>query len=271
MFNQQFKTTTDPTVEPVSLAEAKVHLRVGAPGGTATSITKANPGVVTKNSHGLATGDVITWTAAAGMVELNGSITTVTYVSDDTFSIGENTSGYTTATGVETYVFNHDDDDYITDLITAARERVELDQERALITQTITLKMDRFPAGNFFTLPRPRLISVTSIKYNDTDGDEQTLSSANYVVDVYSEPGRVALENTESWPSTEGNINDVEVIYTAGWGAAATNVPLATKQAMLLLIGDTYRHREQQIDTLSMAENLAYKALIQKHKVEQYA
>ena len=267
---QSSQVTTAPSLEPVTLAEAKMQLRVGTPGATAASITVANPGVVTKLNHGLATNDVLTWTAAAGMVELNGVSTTVTFISIDTFSIG-NTTGYTASTGVESYSVDHDDDDAILQKIIAARKQVEHDEGRSHITQTITLKMDRFPAGNFFTLPRPRLITVSSIKYIDEDETEQTFAASKYVVDTFSEPGRVALASGEAWPTTYGEINDVEVIYTAGWGAAASDVPAETKEAILLLLGDGYDLRGRQIENVTLSDNKAYKSSIQVNRVEIYA
>lgn len=165
-----------------------------------------------------------------------------------------------------------EDNDYIDELIKAARERVEIDEERSLITQTITMKMDDFPQGDTIdALPRPPLQSVTSIKYQDGDDVQQTLASANYIVDTYSEPARITLAETQSWPSVYGNINDVEIIFVAGWGDAAADVPSTSKQAMLLLIGDMFEHREQQVERVTMTENQAYKSLIAKRKVEQYA
>lgn len=264
-----WKVTTAPAVEPVTLTEAKSHLRVGAPPGTAAAITKANPGVATKHSHGLATGDVVVWTAASGMVELDGVTTTVTYVDGDSYSIGVNTTAYTTSDGTEAYAPTHDDDSYISDLITTARERVELDEERKLVTQTITLKLDAFPSENEIGLPLP-IQSVTSIKYQDTADAQQTFDAASYLVDAYSEPGRIALASSQSWPSTYGEVGDVEIIFIAGYGDTAADVPLTSRQAMLLLVGDLYEHREYQVDRITLIENCAYRALIGRRKVEQY-
>lgn len=133
-------------------------------------------------------------------------------------------------------------DDLITSLITVAREWCEGYQNRAYITQTITWKLDSFP--DTFCVPRPRLQSVTSIKYIDTDGNEQTLDSSYYDVDTYSEPGRIALAYGQSWPGIRGDINGVEVVYVAGYGDEAANVPERVKAAMKLLIGHLYEHRE---------------------------
>lgn len=65
-----------------------------------SSITSANPGVVTANQHGLTDGEQIYIYKVEGMVEVNDGPYTVTVVDDNSFSIGVNTSAYTAyATG----------------------------------------------------------------------------------------------------------------------------------------------------------------------------
>jgi hypothetical protein len=60
-----------------------------------TNITNANPGVVTTNlNHGFATGQVITMAGIVGMTPLNGIPLTIIVLSEKTFSIGVDTTGY---------------------------------------------------------------------------------------------------------------------------------------------------------------------------------
>jgi hypothetical protein len=62
-----------------------------------SNVTKASNGVVTtRELHGLSTGDTVTITGVGGMTELNGNTYTATVISTTTFSIGTNTTGYTT-------------------------------------------------------------------------------------------------------------------------------------------------------------------------------
>ena len=106
------------------------------------------------------------------------------------------------------------DDAYVSGLIVAARERVELFLRRALITQTYEYTIDRFPVNaylvyttSFMDLPRPPLQSVEWIKYIDTAGKQQTLPPDAYVVDASSnEMGRVALAWNQFWPITRWSI-----------------------------------------------------------------
>lgn len=140
---------------------------------------------------------------------------------------------------------DHDgEDDLLERLIAQARTYCEDVSQRALITRTYTAYLDVFPACAF-ALPYPPLLAVTSIKYTDEDGNQSTYSSANYLVDAHREPGRVVLKSTSSWPNvTLKEINGVEIIWTAGYGATAASVPPRYKQAILLLLGHYYENRE---------------------------
>jgi len=135
-----------------------------------------------------------------------------------------------------------DDDTLITALITAARQLVEEETWRALVTQTWDYVADDWPAGDAIRLPRPPIQSVTSITYLDDAGATQTMAAANYIVDTYQ--GRVVLAEGAEWPDGElYPASAVRVRYVAGYGAAST-VPAPIKAAMLLLVGHLYENRE---------------------------
>src|ERR1051325_1611605 len=55
-------------------------------------------------------------------------------------------------------------------LISEARDLVETLLNRALLQQTWRLTLDAFPCSDVLRLPRPSLISVTSVKYLNTSG-----------------------------------------------------------------------------------------------------
>lgn len=63
------------------------------------AITKANPGkITTSTAHGFTNGQAIYLAAIGGMTELNGTVVTITVVDTTNFTIGVNTSAYTTYT-----------------------------------------------------------------------------------------------------------------------------------------------------------------------------
>ena len=156
-----------------------------------------------------------------------------------------------------------DDDSLITALISAARQAAESHTRRALITQTWRLTLDRFPAapqpwwggvregadmpaaGSVIELPRPPLVSVTSVTTYDDADNATVASAASYFVDTDGVLGRVALRSGKTWPVTLRVAGGVEVLFVAGYGAASA-VPQAIRQGMLMQIGHLYENREAE-------------------------
>lgn len=60
------------------------------------SVTKANPGAVNKTAHGLANGATLKFFVSSGMTQLDNQKVTVTVVDADNFTIGVDTTGYST-------------------------------------------------------------------------------------------------------------------------------------------------------------------------------
>ena len=82
------------------------------------------------------------------------------------------------------------------------------------------------------------------IKYYGTDDTEYSFAGSYYLVDIKSEPARVCLNYAQVWPTTTlRDFNGVCITFISGYGLA-TAVPKAIKQAMLLIIGLLYEHRE---------------------------
>jgi uncharacterized phiE125 gp8 family phage protein len=141
----------------------------------------------------------------------------------------------------------HDDNDLITDLMRAAREHVEDFTNRQLMLATWTYTLRTFPGSRIIELPKAPLSSVTSIKYDDDDGTEQTFSSDYYSVYTNTEPGYVELDQDYNWESTYGDSQDVTITFVAGYATAAA-VPFQLKHAIKLLVAHWYEHREAVID-----------------------
>ncbi|HEY1191939.1 MAG TPA: hypothetical protein VGE74_30190, partial [Gemmata sp.] len=153
-----------------------------------------------------------------------------------------------------------DEDADIGDMIAQARELCEAGCQRAFITQTFSLYLDRFPGSTGdIRLPRPPLQSVSFVKYYDSAGDLQTLDPAAYYVATASEPGR--LRPVDYWPATFCRPEAVEVRFVAGYGTAA-DVPAAAKAAVQLTVkalrdapdGDLPPAARRCLDTLEFGE-----------------
>lgn len=126
--------------------------------------------------------------------------------------------------------------------ILAIRQKAELYLRRPLITQTWELTLDRFPA--VIKLPLPPLQSVTSLKYIDTDGVEQTLAPSLYKVDADSEPARIVPAYGHVWPQTREEISTVRVRFVCGYGDTPGDIPECVKQWIKLNVADLYENRE---------------------------
>ena len=163
-----------------------------------------------------------------------------------------------------------DDDELLAGLIQAAREQVESDAGRALINQTWRLKLHDFFADQL-ELPRGPLQSVTSITYLDPDGVEQTLAAANYHVDADRTPGVIWRDPDCTWPTVSDVANAVTILFVAGYGDAAADVPQRAKQAILLLLGHWYRSREAVVvGTIASEIALSYERLIRGLRIGNY-
>jgi len=161
------------------------------------------------------------------------------------------------------------DDSLLSGLIAAATEMAQRHTQRQFVTAQLVMTFDRFPGrifdhfrgsieavnregydwGNFvdrssIRLSRPPVQSVQSIVYLDQSGTLVTLPTSVYELDNTREPARVGLKPSQFWPSTARSLSAVKVNYTAGYGAA-TAVPQAIKQAILLLVGSWYENREE--------------------------
>lgn len=124
-------------------------------------------------------------------------------------------------------------------LIAEARALVEAETGRALLTQTWSLYLDRFPAWTHeIRLPKPPLQSVAWVMYYDLSGALVTLDPARYWVATGAAPGRVRPVWNTVWPFTQyGRPEAVEVRFTCGYGTAAA-VPREAKAAVKALCLD---------------------------------
>ena len=126
--------------------------------------------------------------------------------------------------------------------VPAARQKIEVYTQRAMISQTITENFDRFPKVGELRLSVMGVTSITSIKYYDSDDTQQTWSSGEYNTDLVSRKARVAPGVDYDWPEISERKNAIEVIYVAGYANAAA-VPAKFKIAIMWIVGEMYEAR----------------------------
>lgn len=153
-----------------------------------------------------------------------------------------------------------DEDALLVGFLAGAVGLAEHYTQRAIGVQTLELALDAFPDGAI-AIERGPVVSITSVKYIDVDGVEQTLSNTLYTLDDYSQtPWVIPAVDTE-WPDTEEVANAVKVRYQAG------SLPDAVKSALLLTVGHLYENREASTPVETFELPFGAKALLDTVKV----
>jgi uncharacterized phiE125 gp8 family phage protein len=109
---------------------------------------------------------------------------------------------------------------------------------RSFVNQGWRVTLDAFPDA--IELPRPPVIQVASVQFLDSNDALQTLSPADYVSDIASEPGYVVPARGKSWPATYDEINAVTVECTCGYGANESAVPAGIKLYILAKLREQF-------------------------------
>lgn len=180
-------------------------------------------------------------------------------------------------------------EDEAVSLIEVARQWIEEQTGIAMVSQSWRLSLDRWPNGaepwwdgvrqgsitelrgnpGWVTLPKWPLQSITSVTVYDEAGTSTAVTVASvFDVDTYQHPGRISVKSGQVWPIAERDINAIQIIYVAGYGAAASAVPATMKRAVMQLAAYLHQHRGDGCDigdayAASGAATLAgqYKAL----------
>lgn len=137
---------------------------------------------------------------------------------------------------------NGDYDDYsLSEIGSQAVDYVEEMARCTIFNSTYTYRLDRL--CDSFSLPRPPLVSVQSIKYQDEDNAQQTWANTEYDVLLGHEPGIVRLAFDKELPDTRQPAG-VIVEYTAGYGAAWSDLPPFVRHTVKLVAHEMYFARD---------------------------
>ena len=157
------------------------------------------------------------------------------------------------------------DERVIRPFIETARRFCEEHIGRSLMQQGLTLFIDAYDDTNdplwegtrtgpylnyyknYITLPKPPVISVTSVSTFADDDTETTMAASRYFVDNVREPARVVLRQGETFPTALRVANAIKVVYTAGYTTAFT-VPEPIRMGLLQHIAYLYEHRGDMYD-----------------------
>ncbi len=162
------------------------------------------------------------------------------------------------------------DEVLLASLIRTARIEAEEFINRAIISQTYDWVLDGWWYGSTIELPKPPTSAVSSIKYLDSDGVEQTWDSANYVVDMPSgdvpAPARVQLADGVSFPALDDRLAVVTIRFVAGW-ATPGEVPEGIRTALRMKVADLYEGRlSTTTGTINVNNQQTWKSLLSPYR-----
>jgi len=167
-------------------------------------------------------------------------------------------------TEILTHLRIDQDDERDADLMRLAKvARLHIERQkirRAIINQTWDQYFDAF--ANPLRVRWGTVSSITSIKYTDTDGDEQTTSTDVYELGHRHGQGIARLKYNQNWPTAVRSHPDAVVVrYVAGYGAAASNVPEPIRQAILIMVADMWENPESLV-TGTIATQLPHEGTV---------
>jgi uncharacterized phiE125 gp8 family phage protein len=162
---------------------------------------------------------------------------------------------------------NDDEDSLVSEWILSARHHVESVTSRPLITQSQTKYIDCFEQVIELT---PNLQSVTTIKYIDVDGIQQTLNATEYSASITDVVGSVFEAYNKTWPSIRAVKNAVEIEFVCGYGFPA-DVPPPIKQAIKLLVTHQDENRGATTVGVNITETpMAVDMLLNSYRVVSF-
>lgn len=136
-----------------------------------------------------------------------------------------------------------EEDDRLSEVISAARIYLEQITWSSFITQTRTLafSLPEKQTWRVLYLPYGPIQSLTSLKYYDLANTQQTVDSGDYFLEAENDPASLTFVDTYTFQSTYNRRNPWEVIFVAGYGSTRADIPQPIKDAIRLTAQAFYR------------------------------
>lgn len=168
--------------------------------------------------------------------------------------------------------------------IVAAREYCEGWTGLALVPQTFELAVNGFPyvcdLATYWAqgyepgigLQVAPIIAVQTVVYTDTDGATQTTYGADWLLDEFSAPGVLHVAYGGTWPTARAIPNAVRITFDAGYALPGDSpsepaLPYSIRQAMLLVIGHMYEHRESVTEKALHELEMGALPLLERYRI----
>lgn len=137
-----------------------------------------------------------------------------------------------------------DDDVLIADFIKSARIRVESITGGSLITRTRRYTSAKTEGRSVF-LNHQSVDSIQAVRLV-SNAEVIDIPLSSLTVNLRCQPPAISLTERQSWSDYLPDFTSFEIDFTAGYGPAAENVPMPLRQAILLLLAQSYEFRDSE-------------------------
>ena len=165
-----------------------------------------------------------------------------------------------------------DDRPLLNGMIDAAVRRFEQDTGRVLVNQEWRVTANQWSGA--LVLPVAPVLSVTEVRYRDTDGAEQVLSTAVYRLHTSNAGARLLLNAGQSLPATQAADDCFAVDLQAGYAADGSQAELAKIPADIVLavkcLAAHYFENREVVTPVQLYETpMAYRVVVDSYRVAE--
>lgn len=126
-------------------------------------------------------------------------------------------------------------------LVDQAVSMFEAISKRTLMNSTFITYRNNF--YRFNELRKSKLVSITSVKYIDSDSVEQTIASSNYYTNSSPDYSNLIFNKDYSYPDLESRADAVNITFVAGLSATTALVPSDIQMALMEHVAFLYENR----------------------------
>lgn len=136
------------------------------------------------------------------------------------------------------------EDALIADMIVSARLRVEHMIRSSLISRRQKYTTSKLSDSGLFINHGP-VQAVYDVSAIDKDGHEIELWPADYSVNLRAVPAHLCLNAPNRWSHFGSGTRYVEIELDAGYGTEPNDIPMPIRQAILLLVAQSFEYRDK--------------------------
>ncbi len=139
------------------------------------------------------------------------------------------------------------EDGLIVDLIKAARIRIENMVRTSLIVRRRRFTSDKVSQSGTF-INHSQIRSIDTVRVFNAQGETTVIDNTALRVNLKSNPPSLRITSGRCWADFIAEAAYFEIDFTAGYGVLATDIPMPFRQAILLLLANSFEYRDASLE-----------------------